>query len=195
VAVKKFALAALLAGLALTVAGCGGSGAPSVANLGTTTIATATARNSNVAVGSVGGQPSSSAGAKTGAPFSVAGAVQQMTKFAVCMRANGEPSLPDPNGQGVISAAFNRASPQFDQALRACRKDLPGGVQSPAQQAADARQAVAFSNCMRRNGVPNPQKGADGGMVIDVVNVDPNSPQFQRAHAICQKRFPGRGKG
>lgn len=140
----------------------------------------------------------SGAGAKIGVPFSITGSAQQLAKFAGCMRANGELTFPDPNALGVISASFNRASPQFSQALQACRKDLPGGIPSPAQQAQDLRQAVAFSACMRQNGVPgypDPQTGAGGGMVIHLANVDPNSPLFQRAQAICQKKFPGGGKG
>ena len=194
-------LAAIVATTGVTLAGCGASGAPSVANLGTTTTSrpTTSEPSPSATPGSSGGQASvSGAGGKIGAPFSVTGSVQQMTKFAACMRANGEPTFPDPNAQGVISAAFNRASPQFDQALQACRKDLPGGVPSATQRAEDLRHAVAFSACMRRSGVPDypdPRSGTGGGMVIQLANVNPNSPQFQRAKAICQKKVPGFGKG
>jgi hypothetical protein len=149
--------------------------------------------NSSGAAGTSGADKGGGDGAKIGVPFSVAGSVQQLTKFAACVRANGEPTFPDPNAQGVISASFNRASPQFSQALQACRKDLPGGIPSPAQQAQDPRQAVAFSDCMRRNGIPeypDPQTGAGGGMVIHLANIDPSSPQFQRAQATCRKKFP-----
>jgi hypothetical protein len=115
------------------------------------------------------------------------------------MRANGEPSFPDPNAQGLISASLNRESPQFSQALQACRKDLPGGIPSPAQRAEDTRQAVAFSACMRQNGVPDfpdPQSGPGGGMVVHLgPSVDPSSPQFQRAQRTCEKKVPGGVKG
>jgi hypothetical protein len=37
-----------------------------------------------------------------------------MTAFSGCMRANGEPSFPDPNAQGVISAgSLDRGSVQI----------------------------------------------------------------------------------
>jgi hypothetical protein len=115
------------------------------------------------------------------------------------MRANGEPNFPDPNAQGVISAgSLDRGSPQVQQALDACRKMLPNGAPSPAQQAQDLRQAIAASACMRRHGIPDfrdPEPGSDGGMVIHLgSNVNPNSPQFQKAQQTCQNKTHG-GKG
>jgi len=199
----KLLLAPILAGLGVTLAGCGGPGAPAVANLGTTTTSspTTSVSNSTAGAGSSGAETGSSgAGGKIGVSFSVAGNVQQMTKFAACMRANGEPSFPDPNAQGVISAgSLDRGSAPFEEALQACRKGLPGGAPSPAQQAHDLRQAVAFSACMRRNGVPefpDPQSGPGGGMVIRLGStVDPSSPQFQRAQKTCRTKVPGVAKG
>jgi hypothetical protein len=195
--VRKLVLAAALAGLGITISGCGGAGAPSVANLGTTTTnATTTVANSNDTSTAGSSQPSS--GGKAGVPFSVQGSVQQMMKFAACIRANGEPSFPNPNAQGVVSAGFNRASPQFDRALQACRKDLPGGVPTPTQEERDLRRAVAFSACMRQNGepdYPDPVVGTEGGTAIHLLNIDQNSPQFERAQAVCKKRVPGSGKG
>jgi hypothetical protein len=198
--VRRLILTAILAGFGVAVAGCGGSGAPGVANIGTTTASSSTTSvpSASSAAGSAVAASGSGAGAKIGAPFSVTGSAQQLTKFAACMRVNGEPTFPDPNALGVISASFNRASPQFSQALQSCRKELPGGIRSPAQQSQDLRQAVAFSACMRQNGVPDypdPETAEGGGTVIHLANVDPNSPQFQRAQAICQKKFPGGGKG
>jgi len=83
--------------------------------------------------------------------------------------------------------------------LTACRKEIPNGTPSPAQQEQNVRQAVAASACMRRNGVPNfpdPQSGP-GGQVIRISpnsGIDPSSPQFQRAQQTCQKQTHG-GKG
>ena len=124
--VRRAVLAAILAGFGVTVAGCGGSNAPTVANIGTTTASrpTTSVPNSSAAADYSGAH--SGSGAKIGAPFSVTGSAQQLTRFAACIRANGEPTFPDPNAQGVISASFNRASPQFSQALQTCRKKVPG---------------------------------------------------------------------
>lgn len=196
---RKLLLAAALAGgLGLAVSGCGGSGAPAVANLRTTTAtrSTTTGPASNGAPSGAGAQPS---GGKVGVAFTLQGSVQQMTTFVACMRANGEPSFPNPNAQGILSAgSLDRGSPQFNRALDACRKDLPGGIPTPAQQERDLRQAVAFSICMRRNGEPNypdPIVGSDGGTAVHLLNVDQSSPQFQRAEAVCKSREPGVTKG
>ena len=120
-----------------------------------------------------------------------------MTKFAACMRANGEPSFPDPNAQGVISAgSIDPSSAQFQQAMQVCRQGLHHGSASPAQQAQELRRAVAFSACMRRNGVPafpDPQSGRAGQVIrIDPNSgIDPSAPQFQKAQEICQKETHG----
>ena len=50
----------------------------------------------------------------------------------------------------------------------------------------------------RRHGIPDfrdPEPGSDGGMVIHLgSNVNPNSPQFQKAQQTCQNKTHG-GKG
>jgi hypothetical protein len=201
--VKKVLLAAILASLGVMVTGCGGSRPPAVADLGTTT-SDAIATGSTVSgMGSnTGGATSSSGGdGKTGSAFSVAGSIGTMTAFAGCMRANGEPSFPDPNAQGVISAgSLDRGSAQFQRALQACRKEMPGGgTPSPGQQARDVRQGLALAACMRRNGVsnfPDPQSGSGGALVIRIApnsGIDPQSAQFQRAQEACRKVSGGKG--
>ena len=187
----------------LAAAGCGGSHAPAVAKLGTTKTSNAAARGSSLsgAASSSGAETGNTAGSgKTGLQFSVAGNLKEMTAFAGCMRANGLPSFPDPNAQGVISAgSLDRGSAQFQQALQACRKEMPGGTPSPAQQAQEVRQGVALSACMRRNGVanfPDPQSEPGGAMVIRIApnsGIDPQSPQFQKAQQACRKLSGGKG--
>jgi hypothetical protein len=57
-------------------------------------------------------------------------------KYANCMRANGVPGFPDPNGQGLIqiknaTGALDSSSPQFQKAETACKSlDNGFGVQS-----------------------------------------------------------------
>jgi hypothetical protein len=187
--------------LGVVAAGCGGSHSAAVANLATTSTATTTsgaAVSGSTSRGAIGDSSAEASGGgasgKTGLAFSVTGTVQEMKTFAVCMRAHGEPTFPDPNAQGVISAgSLNRGSQQFQQALDFCRKDMPNGTPSPAQQAQNVQQAVATSACMRRNGVPNfpdPKSGSGGGMVIRIApnsGIDPQSPQFQKAQETCRK--------
>jgi hypothetical protein len=65
-------------------------------------------------------------------------------KYATCMRANGVPNFPDPNGQGVIqinnaTGTLESSSPQFQKAGAAC-KSLENGF---AQQSSAALSSSA----------------------------------------------------
>jgi hypothetical protein len=196
--------AAVLASLGLLVAGCGG-GKPgaSVANLGTTTTAgTGTAANTTPGSSAAGGAQGPSGGTRM---VMSGGDVHAMTRFAACMRKHGVPNFPDPNAQGQISissgAGLDPGSAAFQHARQACEKELPNrGVPTPAQQAQARQQALAFSSCMRKNGVPSfpdPQFGAGGKVSIRIgsgAGIDPQSPQFQHAQQVCQKDAPF-GKG
>jgi hypothetical protein len=59
--------------------------------------------------------------------------VNQLLKFARCMRTHGVPSFPDPkvsgNGAGlrINNQGINENSPQFKAAQRACQSLMPGG--------------------------------------------------------------------
>jgi hypothetical protein len=197
-AVRILMLVALAAVLGLLTAGCGGGKpAPSVASLGTTSTPSSTGSDGTTDGG--GGDSSAAPSGAGGGTMSITGGVQQMTKFAACMRKNGEPSFPDPNAQGEISANIDPGSAQFQKAQQACRKMLPnGGTPSPAQQAEARHQALAFSACMRSHGEPNfpdPQFGAGGRVSLRISagsGLDPRSPQFQAAQKACQKNLPGK---
>jgi hypothetical protein len=123
-----------------------------------------------------------------------------MTQLAACMRSHGVPNFPDPNARGVISSSnLDPSSPQFQQAMQACQKDLPhGGAPSPAEQAQMRQQALAFSACMRKHGVPNfpdPQFSSGGSVTMKIGSssgIDPQSPQFQAAQKACQSLLPGK---
>ncbi|HWB21669.1 MAG TPA: hypothetical protein VG652_02140 [Gaiellaceae bacterium] len=198
--VRGAALAAGVAALGLAAAGCGGGAkTPAVANLGTTsTPSTTTSPAAGGAVGDTGAQASSSGGG--GTLRMVGGSVQELTKLSACMRKNGVPNFPDPNAQGEISiTGIDPGSASFQQAQQACRKLLPnGGTPSPAQQAQARAQALAFSACMRKNGVPSfpdPQFGSGGRISIKIgrgQGIDPSLPQFQAAQKACQKDIPGK---
>jgi hypothetical protein len=200
-AARSLVLGVLVLGLGLLAAGCGGGGpAPSVASLGTTSTPTKTGSNSTPSGGAGGSSPQTSSGGGGGGTMSITGNVQEMAKFAACMRQNGEPSFPDPNAQGQISTSINPGSAQFQKAQQACRKMLPnGGTPSPAQQAKARRATLAFSACMRSHGEPNfpdPQFGAGGRVSLKISagsGLDPRSPQFQAAQKACQKNLPGKG--
>ena len=170
--VRALALAALVA-LALLAEGCGGSKTPSVASLGTTstTVKTTTSptKPSRAAFASClsshGFQASVGSGAATGS--------RSLSVFGVVIGGNVDPS-----------------SAQFQSALQACRKFLPGGgppALTPAQQAEHAKAMASFAACMRKHGVagfpdPNGQGMFSPG---SIKALDPTSPLFQSAFKVC----------
>ncbi len=77
---------------------------------------------------------------------------------------------------------YLKGEPQFQSALQACRRDLPGGT-GPAKHV-NIRNELNFARCMRSHGItdfPDPLPG--GGW--DVPG-DTNSPQFGAAANACQ---------
>jgi hypothetical protein len=61
--------------------------------------------------------------------------------------------------------------------------------------AANARKAVKFAECMRRNGVSQfPDPGASGKLTIDAVangsSLDPSTPAFKQAISACKDLEP-----
>jgi hypothetical protein len=200
-------LAVAVVSVGILVAGCGGGGkSPGVANVGATTTSSSHSsapanRASSPTVGGGSPAPSSGNGNTGHSSFAIAGGnPQKALKFSECMRANGEPNFPDPNGQGVIQGSgVDPNAPAFEKAQKACAKDMGGGVApSPAQQAKAQSDALAFSQCMRSHGVPDfpdPTFSSGGGIRISIrlhgsrgssSDLDPNSPIFQKAQKTCQ---------
>jgi hypothetical protein len=178
--------------LSLLAAGCGTSGtSPGVANLGTTgttDLSTAGAPS--------GSGPSASSGEGQAVLIGSLGGLG----FSRCMRAHGVADFPDPNGQGVAQFVPNSGiDPQsaiFRSAVQACRNELRGNKAqlSPAQQARARRQALAFSACVRRHGIPDfpdPSFSADGNAGIHLVagtsssDLSPANPAFRAALQDC----------
>lgn len=194
--------AALAVALGLLAAGCGGgSKAPSVASLapshGGTTTGTTQSTQPNAAPGPSG------AGAQLHVALKVP-AGSDGEKFSVCMRAHGLPTFPDPNGQGIIQlgsgSGLDPRSPRFQAAQRACRRLLPnGGQPTPAQIAKAQKAALAYSACMRKNGIKDfPDPTFSGGAVQLRIggrpgsDLDPSSPLFQKAQAACRNDLPAK---
>jgi len=116
--------------------------------------------------------------------------------------------FPPCNRQRVITPGMNRvailaSSISVALLLAAC------GSSSPSQQASANKNAgIAFSKCMRANGVPNfpdPGSGSGGGVQISasqtagsgktltVNGVPVSAPAFQAANQKCQKDLPRGG--
>jgi hypothetical protein len=153
-------LAAVLAGLTLVAAGCGGSSGKEVAEVGRTDT-TATA----------------GAGSKSGSSEPSA------TAYAACMRRSGVSDFPDPDADGNfpdIDVKHSRAV--VDAARDTCESLRPPRRQLSREEQAEARRLqLAYSRCMRENGVPNfPDRKPTAG---DRVN--PDSPAFKSADRAC----------
>jgi hypothetical protein len=111
------------------------------------------------------------------------------------MRSHGVPNFPDPNSQGAIEIhassgganSINPNAPQYRAAQKDCQKLAPSGG-SPAVQKHELAQALKFSACMRKHGVPDfPDPTVSNGQIV--VKGKPGlgrSPQFQSAQRACQ---------
>ena len=182
--------AAALVSVVLTVAGCGGSSSsPGVAHL-------SSAKSASRASPEGGGV----------SPESPAGLQQAMIAYAKCMRANGVPNFPDPNGSGgfQVRGGFDPGSPAVRAAQAKCRHLMPPGPGSgPPPSAQTLARFLKIARCMRQHGVPqfpDPQTSAppggppagiselsdiEGVILLFGSTIDQQSPAFTRAAAAC----------
>jgi hypothetical protein len=182
--------AAALLSVALAVAGCGGPSSPSVAHLST---------GKSASLASPEGSGSS--------PPSPASLQQASIAYAKCMRANGVPSFPDPNGSGGFSFHASAGlihSPLFKAAQAKCHKLLPEGPGSgPPPSPQTLARFLKIARCMRQHGVtdfPYPRTTApanpfgsgiaelsdiEGVILLFGSTIDQQSPVFTRAAAAC----------
>lgn len=187
---QSLIVAALLA-VALTLAGCGGSSSPGVAQLSST-------------------KGAASASSKSGgsSPESPASPEQVGLAYAKCMRASGVPNFPDPNaGGGLLFHAHAGLinSPLFKAAQAKCHNLLPeGGPGSgPPPSARTLARFLKIARCMRRHGVPefpDPRTSAppnplasgirelsdiEGVILLFPSSINKQSPVFTQASAAC----------
>lgn len=118
--------------------------------------------------------------------------------YAACMRRNGVPNFPDPEGDNVRIDKGLEDSPQFEAGDNACKSLRPGGrvsQPSPQQRAEAQRLGLRHAACMRENGVPNfpdPVVMADGRFDFPTgIHVDEDSPRYRAAAQACR----GLGRG
>jgi hypothetical protein len=171
--------AAVVAGLALLTAACGSSSStPAVASLGTSSDTPAA---------------SSSASAPTGNP------TQLLDQWAACMRRAGYPGLADPSidankvihitvppGTTQSQVAAAKLSPCYTY-LTAAATALGGGAPSKPDQA----ELLAFSQCMRANGVKDFPDPNGKGLAIRTSpgsDLNPDNPVFKHAAQVCDQK-------
>jgi hypothetical protein len=175
------ALAAVVVGLAVLAAGCGGGSKNGVAQIGSSNKSASDNSSANTS--------------KSGNPAA----------FSACMRENGVPNFPDPDSKRRIlitsgvdkngdRTGVDNNTPQFKHAARVCKNLQPEGGRPSAARQAQMRQAMLkYAQCMRSHGVPKfPDPKAGGQLTLGTKDgVDPNSPQFKSAQTECQKLVPG----
>jgi hypothetical protein len=156
----------LLAACSLLAAACGGTSAPGVANVGSSTT-TATAQGGLVAY------------------------AHCMRAHGV--RGFPDPSAGQGIPKGPVVAA-SEANPQaFNAAQAACGALLPNGSLAPQQTAEQTRTRIAdwlsFAGCMHRHGFASfPDPDAEGHLSVAMVEaqgIDVHSPVVLRAIATC----------
>ncbi|MFE1807094.1 hypothetical protein [Streptomyces sp. NPDC059533] len=141
-----------------------------------------------VACGESGG-----GGAGVAAPSASKGAASGDKKstlaYAKCMRENGVANFPDPNAQGLldIDGSVDMKSAQSQAADKKCKALLPAVDAAPPAGVEEA--SLAYSKCMRENGVPKfPDPNAEGGLDVngETLGVDPQGPVFKAADTTCR---------
>lgn len=160
----------------MLAAGCGGgSKAPSVASLGTTT--------------------QGRSGSSASAPLSPQQEKAVDDAYVACLNAHGAEARVMPGGGvGLITTPASQGP--VAAARKSCRELLPkGGLPAPTPSQIDQRvaQMLKLAECMRSHGVLKfPDPTANGSLMINPSSgVDPQSPSFQQAQKACGKDFPG----
>jgi hypothetical protein len=157
----------VLALVPLSVAACGGSRSPGVANVGTT---------------------------KTTTPTATSG--PSLQRYAACMRSHGVPQFvlePTDNGREFhIQGSIDNKSPQFQSAATSCASLQPPGMGAPTITPAERVDYLKAAACIRAHGVPNfPDPTFTGGHVFNLpASISRTSPVVLRAAATCVKLIP-----
>lgn len=147
--------------------------------------------------------PAANASASTGGS-SIASSQQALLDYAQCMREQGV-DMPDPrfgaDGRPVFGSLFaglDTSSPEYQAAYQSCSQYLQGVsfVSDPAQRAEQQARLLAFTQCMRADGIdipdpqPNPAAGPGGGL-FGGSDVDVTSPEYQAAYQACAPLLSG----
>jgi len=154
--------AAVMLGLAILAAGCGGSNNPGAAGSGLGPMAQGAAYARCMRSHGVPDFPDPTPGPGGGFAFQI----------------NGSPG-----------SDLDRNDPRRQAAGAACRSLLPGGEQAPALSARKLAAEVKWAQCMRSHGLPGfPDPNAQGA--FDSSRFDDSSPAFQTASNACTALEP-----
>ena len=104
---------------------------------------------------------------------------EKAVKFAECMRENGISQFPDPDASGHLTidgvlngSSLDPNSPEWQQAIDACKGLQPPGFTGGGERSADQQDAaLKFAQCIRANGVPDFPDPANGEPLIDTYRI------------------------
>ncbi len=136
-------------------------------------------------------------GSSSGSGTTTAADPQQAAlAYAQCIRDNGVPDFPDPDPNGRFSGLSHeqQGNPAFQAAQQACRTLAPGGEHENFGDPAFVKQALAFAQCMRANGVPDFPDPDAQGRFRGAGHELQGDPKFQAAMATCRPKLPGGGE-
>ncbi len=175
---------AMLATLALIVAGC--SNAPAD---------TGTGSSSGGSIAATAAPAETTATEPTTADATVT-THEQAVRFAACMRDNGVRDFPDPEASGAFTidaiangSSLDTNSGAFKQAISACKDMEPPGFTGAKRSAEQQKAALEFAQCIRDNGVKDFPDPADGDPLIDTNRIPSAATSGGKSilHAAMQK--------
>jgi hypothetical protein len=134
-----------------------------------------------------------------GAPPAAGSAIyQQALSYARCMRANGEPTWPDPDRQGNYDRPqafwYSIHGSRYLTAMNACQELVPLRPAAAAQARRDYRKSPKYAACMRSGGYlsfPDPTPIPDVKFTTSqfrAQGIDVTAPRFQSTDATCAYR-------
>ncbi|MEU6250864.1 hypothetical protein [Glycomyces sp. NPDC047010] len=176
---RRYLIALLLCLTALTAAACGDDA-------------------DDGGVASVDGDASESADDGGGDGEDLSG-FEEALAYSQCMRDNGVTDFPDPeqNGDGGISLGLPEGIDPDDETFKAaeeaCEDQMPGPDENATIDPELYEALLAYSECMRENGVPGfPDPEPNGGIMMngDELGVDPQGQEMKDAQAACQDLAP-----
>lgn len=121
----------------------------------------------------------------------------QDRKFAQCIRDNGVPEFPDPDGEDGMRGVLMNSDIDRNKlrtAMEACQDLRPNGGERQQLEVAEQEQRLEWAQCVRDNGVDMPDPDPDkAGFLLPGSNIDPGDPAFQKAMEACQDKFVSGG--
>jgi hypothetical protein len=165
----------LIAGVAIGLAACSGSGSPHVASLG---------KNR-------GGGSAPTSTVPAGSPTKL------LDEWAACMRSHGDPGQIDPTVDASKVIQITLDTPMgLRGANGACGAYLSGAETALGRgtppTSFDEAAALKFARCMRANGVPDyPDPTAGNSQAVRAsagTDLNPGNPAFQAASTLCANK-------